>query len=204
MREIDQIAKFDVKNKFVLPECLHLPIAAKDKSAISRFVGDILTDLSDCYSEKAFIVSVSGPIHINNALAIWKEPRSIILHENMQIWVDVDYNKYREAYKKAFPMENISAYVLDHVMNRRIARLKGFKYLRIVPISRSANSSSGALSEKWGVEYHSSEYMRKVNKEKGCFIQYADLGDIVKMLGVKIGGGVMDIVNDAQELLNEI
>ena len=79
----------------------------------------------------------------------------------------------------------------------------GFNYVRIIPISRGANSSSGSLSEQWGVKYHSTPRMRKINSEKKSFIQYADLSCVVKMLNIKTGGGVMDAVNDGQALLLE-
>jgi len=92
--------------------------------------------------------------------------------------------------------------VLDHVLNRRVARLKGFSYLRIVPISRGANSSSGGLSEKWGVEYHSSPSMVKKNREYPAFIQYADIADITKMLNLKTGGSIQDGVNDVIKLVS--
>ncbi|MEA2235919.1 MAG: hypothetical protein QOC81_643 [Thermoanaerobaculia bacterium] len=86
-------------------------------------------------------------------------------------------------------------------MNRRVARLKGFRYIRIVPISRAANSSSGGLSEKWGVAYHSTARMIASNKDAGTFVQYADLADIVKMLNIKTGGSLQDAVNEAQALV---
>jgi len=82
-------------------------------------------------------------------------------------------------------------------MNRREARLKGFFYLRIVPISREANSCSGGLAEKWGLEYHSSQEMRAKNMTSPAKIQYADLADIMKMLNRKTG----DPVNEAQSLV---
>ena len=47
----------------------------------------------------------------------------------------------------------------------RVGLLKGFRYHRILPISIAANYSSGGLSEKWAVEYHSSPQMVKWNKE---------------------------------------
>ena len=91
--------------------------------------------------------------------------------------------------------------VLDHVMNRRVARLKGFAYLRVVPISRGANSSHGSLSEGWAVEYHSSPEMREKNRISQAAVQYADLSDIVKMLNIRGGGSLMDNVNEAQKLV---
>lgn len=86
-------------------------------------------------------------------------------------------------------------------MNRRVARLKGFTLLRIVPISRPANSSHGALSEVWGTAHHSSEEMRKKNSVSLASVQYADLADIVKMLDIQGGGSFMDNVNDAHRLI---
>jgi hypothetical protein len=86
--------------------------------------------------------------------------------------------------------------VIDHVMNRRIARLKGFEYLRVVPISRAANSSSGNITEKYGYDYHSSAYMQKVNKDNKAFIQYCDMADIVKMLDIKTVGKIQEGINE--------
>jgi hypothetical protein len=86
-------------------------------------------------------------------------------------------------------------------MNRRVARLKGFTYLRIVPISSAANSSHGGLSEGWGVEHHSSPRMRDINKASQAVVQYADRADIVKMLNMEGGGSFMDIANEAQKLV---
>src|SRR5258708_40217965 len=79
---------------------------------------------------------------------------------------------------------------------------KGFAYLRIVPISREANSSHGSLSEGWAVEHHSSPEMRGKNRVSQASVQYADLSDIVKMLNMKGGGSFMESVNDAQKLVD--
>jgi hypothetical protein len=87
-------------------------------------------------------------------------------------------------------------------MNRQVARLKGYTYLRIVPISRAANSSHGGLSEGWGVEYHSSPKMMELNRASQAVVQYADLADIVKMLNMEGGGSFMEIVNEAQKLVD--
>ena len=114
----------------------------------------------------------------------------------------VDYGAYRRAYNRAFPDLDLTGLVLDHVMNRRVARLKSFTYLRIVPISRGANSSHGTLSEGWGVEHHSSPEMRERNRASQAVVQYADLADIVKMLDMKGGGSFMDNVNEAQKLVD--
>jgi len=93
--------------------------------------------------------------------------------------------------------------ILDHVMNRRMARVMGFPYLRLIPISRGSNSSSGGLCEKWGVAYQSTPRMMEINKANPAQIQYADISDIVKMLDLKTGGSFQDPVNEAQSLLEE-
>jgi hypothetical protein len=135
-------------------------------------------------------------------LAIWNLPEAAVLHCPRQVWVHVNYSGYRRAYLRAFPNIDLSDLVLDHVMNRRVARLKGFTYLRIVPISRAANSSHGGLSEGWAVELHASPRMREINKASQAVVQYADLADIVKMLSMQGGGSFMDIVNEAQKLVD--
>jgi hypothetical protein len=84
-----------------------------------------------------------------------------------------------------------------------MARAMQFDYLRIVPISRGANSSSGGLPEKWGVAYQSSPEMLRINAQRRSFIHYADLGDIVKMLNLETGGALQDAVNEAQSLVKE-
>lgn len=65
--------------------------------------------------------------------------------------------------------------MLDHVLNRRVARLKGFAFLRIISVSRAANSSSGGWSERWSVRYHSSPQMKQRNHDSRAAVQYADL-----------------------------
>jgi len=203
MVDIDSAAKSEAINKWVMPESVHLPISARDKESIVRYVGNIVKELSAPNTNNAFLVEVPEPTSINTKLAIWKLPESKILHQVLQVWVHVDYKGYRNAYMKAFPDEDISSLILDHIENRRMAKVKGFNYVRIIPISISANSSSGSLSEQWGVKYHSTPRMREINREKKQFIQYADLSCLVKMLNINTGGGVMDAVNEAQKLLLE-
>jgi hypothetical protein len=113
----------------------------------------------------------------------------------------VDYTRYRRAYAAAFPRESLHNVVVDHVMNRHVARLKGFLFVRVVAISRAANSSSGGLSEKWGIAFHAAEAAQGRDPSKGAIIQYADLADIVKLLDIKTGGALQDPVNDAQRLV---
>lgn len=198
---VDEYAKAQAIDKFALPECLHVPIAAKNELDISLYIGDILEVLVNGKPPKAFLVAVPGPRNFDSNLPIWQVQESDVLFRSPQVWVHVNLNAYRKAYIKAFPTEILNDLVLNHVLNRRVARLKGFMYLRLVPISRSANSSSGGLSEKWAVDYHSTPKMQAIHKSDPARIQYADLADIVKMLDRKTGGLLQDPVNEAQSLV---
>jgi hypothetical protein len=144
-----------------------------------------------------------GNIHRDRMTVIWAMKESAILHHPQQVWVHVDYIGYRGAYARAFPDETLKDLVLDHILNRKMARAMRFDYLRIVPISRGTNSSSGGLPEKWGIAYQSSPKMVQINAQRKSFIKYADLQDIVKMLNLKSGGALQDAVNEAQSLVNE-
>ncbi|MGH9959283.1 MAG: hypothetical protein ACREBC_19525 [Pyrinomonadaceae bacterium] len=181
-----------------------MPIAAVDESAIQRYIGKIATILAPGMPNKALLVQPREIATINKRLPIWGLPESAILHQPNQVWVHVAYSGYRKAYIKAFADEDFDSRVLDHVLNRRVARLKGFQYVRIVPISRGANSSSGTMSEVYGVEYHSSPEMVEKNRAGPTFIQYADIADIVKMLDIQTGGTLQDGVNEALRLVEEV
>lgn len=197
---IDTLAQDWAVTRFALPPCLHIPVAARDEDAIERYIGRAEGPLTTD-GRKALLVHAYDAPEADPRLAIWETPGVETLCATRQVWVEVDYRSYRAAYATAFPEANLDGMVLDHVMNRRVARLKGFRYLRIVPISRAANSSSGGLSEKWAVAHHSTSEMIAKNKNAGTFIQYADLADIVKMLNLRTGGSLQDPVNEAQALV---
>lgn len=201
MFDIDVIAKEEALRRFGLNPCLHIPVAARDLNSITRYIGSIECELSKKGTNNAFLVSTPPVCDIDTRLPVWEMDRSKFFHCTQQVWVHVDYNNYLYAYKKALPSENLSGLVLDHVMNRRIARLKHFKYLRLIPVSKSVNTSS-AYSEKIGVEYHKTESMQKLHLNSLKNIQYADFCDIVKILNIKPGGGVMGTVNDLQYLVD--
>jgi hypothetical protein len=201
LRPIDQQAVRIPQSSGLVP-CLYVPVAARDTSAIEKYVGRILAELAHGKLNKALLVESHEPAKPDARLAIWGHLGASILHQPRQVWVHVDYSACRRAYIRAFPEIALTDLVLDHVMNRRVARLKGFNYLRIVPISRKANSSHGGLSEGWGVEYHSSPRMKELNKTSQAAVQYADLADVVKMLNIQGGGSLMENVNEAQKLVD--
>lgn len=200
-RPIDQHA-LRIPTESGLAPCLFVPVAARSLQAIETYVGRILAPIVKNSPSKAFLVEAHPPEKPDQRLPIWNHPNVSVLHYPKQVWVHVDYTAYRRAYRRAFPNDDLTDLVLDHVMNRRVARLKGFAYLRLVPISRQANSSHGGLSEGWSVDYHSTPTMMAINKASQAVVQYADLADIVKMLNMEGGGSFMDIVNDAQKLVD--
>jgi hypothetical protein len=181
-----------------LPPCLYVAIGARDEAAIERYVGRIARVLAAGTANQALLIDAHDPPPRDTRLPIWQMAEARILHAPQQVWVHVDFAAYRRAYAQALPSEDLRHLVLDHVLNRRVARLKGLAYLRIVPISRVANSSSGGLSERWAVEYHGSQYMQQRHRDSRASVQYADLADLVKMLDLKTGGSIMDPVNAAQ------
>jgi hypothetical protein len=199
--EIDTYAKEVAIRRWALPPCLHIPIAARDECAIETYIGRIHRVLSPGKPNRALLVDIHETPELNERLPIWRLKEAAVLHYHSQVWVHVDYSGYRKAYIRAFLAQNLSGLVIDHVMNRRVARLKGFEYLRVIPISREANSSSGGLSEKWAVAQHKAIALVEQNRQNPAFIQYADLADIVKMLNMKTGGALQDPVNEAQAIV---
>ena len=199
--EVDEIARDRALTRYALPLCLHIPIAARDEIAIERFIGRVDRVLAGGKSRGALLVHAYAFPEIDHRLPIWSRLGVEVLRKIEQVWVHIAFHGYRAAYRAAFPNEALAGKVLDHVVNRRVAKLKRFDYVRIVPISRATNSSSGGLPEKWGIAYHSSAHMIAVNAASRAHIQHADLGDIVKMMDVKTGGSLQDPVNEAQALV---
>ncbi|MEM6820343.1 MAG: hypothetical protein AAF558_00180 [Verrucomicrobiota bacterium] len=198
--QIDKVATNLAILKFGLPASVQVSIAAREESDISKYIGRIKRVLAAGTPNNALFVEPYSRSEQDDP-PICQLEESKILHHPKQVWVHVNYTRYRSVFLKAFEKFADRKFVFDHVMNRRVARLKGFSYLRIVPISRGANSSSGGLSEKWSVKYHSSSQMIAVNSKSPARIQYADLPDLVKMLNMRTGGKPHVPINDAQALV---
>lgn len=196
---LDPVASERVR-RYGIPESLRVPIAALDQVAIETYVGRIVRTLSGNGTQRAFLVEAHAPLHIDSTLPIWAMPHSSILRESMQVWVHRGYGRYRPAYQRAFPDADLRGGVLSHAMNRRLAAVKGFEFVRLTPTSRGANSSS-AFSEGWAIEQHGAADKIEANRKLGLFVQYADLTDIMLMLDLKLGGGVMNAVNEGQKLI---
>jgi hypothetical protein len=197
---IDEMAKAIALQSWTLPECLHVPIAAVDEDAIRNYVGDVEPVVVGRAPHKALLVLVQNPLKIDPLLPINDHPNSRILHAGRQVWVHIGFTRYRDAYRKAIPEEDIKGRVLSHAINRRTAALKGFEYVRITPVSRAGNSSS-SFSEKWAVELHGSARAIENRRLRPPHIQYGDLCDLMLMLDMRLGGGVMEAVNAGQKLV---
>ena len=198
--KIDVNAKEIAFNRWALSSCVHMPVAAISENAIEEYIGNIIKIIRPGSPTKALLVEVPSPPPLDTTLPIWNHARSFILHQRMQVWVRANYNGYRGAYKRAFPSEPIDGLVLSHCTNRRHAALKGFEYVRIVPASRSVNSSC-AFSQNWGIETYSKPSELASFKKREIHIQYTDLVDLMAMLDMPPKGGFVDAVNEAQWLV---
>lgn len=197
---IDDIAREVAIRRYGLAECLHVPIAAVDEAAISTYIGEVQGVLSGGSARRAFLVLGKTPAPPDPRFPIWDVEGCDMLHRPLQVWVEVAYTRYRRAYGRAFPDEVLDDRVLSHAMNRRVAVLKGFQFVRLTPTTRGANSSS-AFSENWGVALHSDPEQMAAKRRRGAFIQYADLTERMLMMDLRLGGGVMDLVNEGQKLI---
>jgi hypothetical protein len=93
--------------------------------------------------------TIAQPPEIDPLLPTCDHPNAAVLHARRQVWVHIAFNRYRAAYRKAFPEEAIAGKVLSHAMNRRTAALKGFDYVRLhrfraaaIPAADSRNNGA--------------------------------------------------------------
>lgn len=196
---VDEIARDMALRRWALPECLHVPIAAVSEEAIRTYIGDIVQVLAGRLPARAFLVRIPDPPPIDRSLPIWDLPGSEVFHRPLQVWVDIAYTRYRAAYRRGSPRDDISGKIISHSMNRRTAALKGYRFVRVT-VASSASNVSSAFTENWAVDLHG----RARDPEKargGASIQYADLCDLMLMLDLRLGGGVMELVNEGQELI---
>lgn len=183
-----------------LSPCLRIPVAARDVAAIEEHVGTVVRQIPDRPDAPGYLVSAQRIADVDRRLPVWEVPQSSRFHSEGQLWVHVDSRRYRKMFAETLPSIDIAGKDIDHVTNRHVARLKGFPYLRLVAISRAANRSSGAISEKWAIDYHGTEEVKRRHRQSKARIQYADIADLAKMLDIAIGGGVMDQLNEVQYL----
>ena len=198
MPRIRDVAAYQqAMREWVVPECLHVPIVAVDEEAITDHIGDIVEILSP---GRALVVAIDPPPVRDIRLPIWAHPMVNVFFEPLQVWVSPNYTRYRQAYVRAKGHESVSGKVLAHVYNRRMATLRGYGFVRLVPVSRRANSSSG-FTEQWGVELATTDLGAR-RQRRGLRMQYADLGDLLVMLDISLGGGVQEVFRLGQNLID--
>jgi hypothetical protein len=195
-RNRDAAAYQQAMREWVVPECLHVPVVAVDEEAITDHIGDIVETLSP---GRALVVAIDPAPARDLRLPIWTHPTVDVLFEPLQVWVSPNYTRYRQAYIRAKGQESVSGKVLAHVYNRRMATLRGYGFVRLVPVSRKANSSSG-FTERWGVELATAD-LGAQRQRCGLRMQYADLGDLLVMLDISLAGGVQEVFRLGQNLI---
>ena len=195
-RRRDEAAYEQAVRRWAVPECLHVPVVALDEAAIVDHIGDIVETLSP---GRALVVAIDPPPERDLRLPIWSHPRSGVFFEPIQVWVKPSYTRYRAAYVRAMGSESVAGSVLAHVYNRRMAALRGYGFVRLVPVSRRANSSN-SHAEQWGVELSATD-MGARRQALGLRMQYADLSDLMVMLDLSLGGGVQEAFRVAQDLI---
>ncbi|GHV92515.1 hypothetical protein AGMMS50268_30180 [Spirochaetia bacterium] len=174
-----------------LDDCLITPVAAKSIKSIEQFVGNIIRKSKDdkwCYVDFT-------PLSPPNNLEVWNHARSYLINQRLQCWVRIDYTGYRNRYKSCFPNVNIDKMVIDHILNRRFAKVFGFNYVRLVHLDKSVNSSSGAGMEYDVINYKNPDGLSKF-KESSEEVYYADPSDLIKILNMKVGAFPLDNVRD--------
>lgn len=197
-----------------LPPCLHIPVAAASVSVLEQFVGTVLERrTSRAGRMNALLIQ---PHHVPSRTAgvlLWHEPNArecfARLHPERQVWVHVDHNGYRDSWRK-FKMPDPGANFLDHVLNRRAIRLlkSAHPYLRLCPVSRRVNTSSGGVH---GGEGRQCEFLANLNsysegiqaavwKTSEEPLRLADPMDLTKMLNLPPGTKTLDGVRDVQHL----
>lgn len=201
---------------FGLPRCLRVPVAAFSIEALATFVGEVQAKIANRKGEpvavklrafnRGFPAEPIAPLWRTELGKIYAE----LLFPEFQVWVHVDYRRYRTAYQR-FGMAGISSNTfLDHIQNRRAERLRGYShpFIRLCPVSRLANTSSGNSKGAEGIEV---EYLRSqlASPEKSQAlkarlsaykVQYADPSDLTKMLDIAPGTFVLNGVRDALPL----
>lgn len=192
----DDAAYQQAMREWAVPESLHVPVVALDENAINDHIGDIVEILSP---GRALVVAIDPPPERDERLPIWAHPAANVLFEPLQVWVSPSYTRYRQAYVRAKGHESVSGKVLAHVYNRRMAMLRGYGFVRLVPLSRRANSSAG-FAEQWGVDLAATDLGARRLK-RGLRMQYADLSDLLVMLDISLGGGVQEVFRVGQNLI---
>ena len=217
-----------------LPACLRIAIAVKDAEALSDpgtffpygggpklKVARITSGRFPAYTVDVppydeaslqYLIGITGRLN-----AAGHGASADNLSVKSQVWVHVDDPDYREAYvaSRLTTAAAIATLVLDHVMNRELARSLGFTWLRLCPITRAVNSA-GAQYEKWrnqderknwgpGTKLRTAPdispdaWMLPAERAR-TRVMYAGFVEIAKMLNMLTGGGPASSAGGLQHL----
>lgn len=197
-----------------LPGSMRIPIAARSLEAIERFVGPIRGTYGRVHDQVgAVLIDTSERPEIDKA-RLWTDSRRAELEVRLfplhQVWVHVDYNRYRAAYLRLGMSPIPGGEFLDHVQNRRAIRLRDYShpYVRLCLVSRRVNTSAGVNSGAEGMERAHLETaktgnaaaIRAIELAKRQEVVYADPLDLTKMLNIAPGTVTLDGVRDTQSL----
>jgi hypothetical protein len=192
--------------RFGLPPSLWIPIASVSVADIEMYVGKVLQSIKDLRSGRvnAVLVVNATTVPEEPGVLLWKSPLASIarerLHAPRQVWVHVDFGRYRQAYMQ-FGMPVLPAnYFLDHVQNRKAIGLRrnSHSYLRLCPVHRTVNTSGGHAAGGEGMERAFLATHTPAPTPNRMI--YADPMDLTKMLDIAPGTQVLNGVRDTQRL----
>ncbi len=180
---------------------LTVPITAADLETIETYVGAIQVQVRGRKRPTNAVVVVAHQPHRNPRVPLWDHCEADrfyrCLHPSNQLWVHVDYTGYRRAWKRLGLGELTRDIFLDHIRNRAAVRLSGYKhpFLRVCPVSRATNTSSGLDKGAEGLE---KTELRKLKQQPAYIRQrterrldaplvLADPIDLTKMLDIPPG-----------------
>ncbi len=188
---------------FGLTPDLFVPIAAADLETIDNCVGTIETHVPGRKRPTNAIVVVAHQPRRNPKVPLWDQTQADEyyrrLHPMKQLWVHVDYSRYRSAWKRLGLGQLAPGVVLDHVQNRAAVRLTGYRhpFLRLCPVSRKTNTSGGLDIGTEGMEKtewrklseQPAHVRSRMEQAARAPVILADPIDLTKMLDVPPGLG---------------
>jgi hypothetical protein len=201
--------------KFGLPQCLWVPIAARDVASIEKHVGAIIEhrSLRSAGLGAVKVAAYQSGLPPASSAPLWrsavKEDAVQRLFPTHQVWVHVDYSAYKQAWLRFGMPQPGHGEFLDHVQNRRAIRLRWYSHpwIRLAPVPRLVNTSGGHSSGGEGMEC---EYLRSLRDKpeaaaelralvESYHVQYADPMDLTKMLNIPTGTETLPGVAEAMK-----
>ncbi|MFO7890042.1 MAG: hypothetical protein R6V04_06855 [bacterium] len=178
-----------------------MPIAAANLEVIETYIGNIQVRVPGRKRPiNAAVVKPHQPER-NSGVPLWREKEEDQyyrrLHPERQLWVHVDYNGYRQAWERLGFCELNHDIFLDHIRNRAAVRISSYRhpFLRLCPVSRDTNTSSGLNNGAEGMEKIELRklsdqplYIREPTERRlNAPIVLADPIDLTKMLDIPPG-----------------